>query len=212
MKPARTAMTHASLRATLAALAAATVLPAAAQSADFSTWQAFGDVTTAGGVATLTTAAFESGEAPASGHSALLWPELEAALGTAFDADTFEGSALQSSFMAAAGTKVTLQWSLVTEAFDPAFADRLYAVIDGQAQALAQATGTPQQGQASFTFATGGTHTLAFAVLDVNDTTGLTSVSLSGLAVTPAVPEPAPLALLLAGLAVVAARRRARPV
>lgn len=207
---ARTPMKTPLIRTALAALTVAAALPAAAQSADFSTWQAWGDVVAGTATATLTTAAFESGEVPASGSSALLWPELEAALGTTLDGDVIEGSALGTQFTAAAGTQVALHWTLASEDFDPAFADRLVAVVDGQVQLVSQTSGALQQGSAGFTFATGGLHTLAFAVLDVNDSAGLSTVTLAGLTVTPAVPEPATAATLLLGLGalLVAARRR----
>lgn len=193
----------------LLSLLAAAVLPAAAQSSNWATWNPVGDVSASSSGALLTTAAFESGETPASGTSAALWFDIESALGTALDGDTIEGSALATSFSAVAGTRVSVDWSLSTEGFDPAFADRAYVLLDGQLQTLATVGSALQSGTFSFTVTGSGTHSLAFAVMDVNDVAGLSRLALSGLQVTP-VPEPATIALWLAGLGVVGglARRR----
>lgn len=195
----------------LLSLLAAAVLPAAAQSSDWATWNPVGDVGATAGSALLSTAAFESGETPASGTSAALWFDVESALGVPLDGDTFEGSALSTSFSAAAGTRVSVNWSLSTDGFDPGFADRAYVVLDGQLQTLATVGAASQSGTFSFTVGGGGTHSLAFAVMDVNDVAGISRLTLSGLQVTP-VPEPATVAMWLAGLGVVGgiARRRSR--
>lgn len=193
-----------------AALAACAALPAAAQSADFRNWSAYGDVLAAATGATLSTAAVDSGETPTSGTSAWIYHDLEAALHTGFDADTYEGSAVDTRFQAAAGTRVDLNWAFGTVGFDVAFADRVYVLIDdGAPVALVDSDGSAQAGSFSHTFATGGAHRLGFAVLDVNDTAGVSTLTLSGLAVT-AVPEPSTAALWLAGAALLvsAARRR----
>lgn len=188
--------------------------PAFAQSNDFSTWTAFGDVAASTSGASLSTAAVDSGETPLFGGDALLYPALESALGVYFPGDTYEGSAISTSFTATAGSSFTLNWSFNTvlaAAFDASFADRVVVVIDGVQQVLATATGTAQSGSFSHTFSSTGSHSLAFAVLDVGDTTEVSALNLSGLAVTPAVPEPTSIALMLAGLGLVgaAARRRA---
>ena len=202
---------HHHTRCAIALLAlAAVAFPAAAQSSDFSTWSAHGDVLSAGTLAQLTTAAVDSGETPLSAHSALLFDELESRLGVYFEGDTYEGSAITTSFAAAAGTRVALQWSFVTADFDPLFADRAYAIIDGAPHWLVQADGGAQGGTFSHSFTLGGVHTLGFAVWDVNDVTGVSTLGLSSLSVS-AVPEPAGFALLLAGLGLVggvAGRRR----
>lgn len=193
----------------LLSLLAAAVLPAAAQSSNWATWSPVGDVSATPGSALLSTAAFESGETPASGTSAALWFDVESAIGAPLDGDTIEGSALATSFSAVAGTRVSVNWSLSTVGFDPAFADRAYVVLDGQLQTLATVGAALQAGTFSFTVGGSGTHTLAFAVMDVNDVAGVSQLALSGLQVTP-VPEPATVALWLAGLGVVGgiARRR----
>jgi hypothetical protein len=196
-----------------AALALAAALPAAAQSTDLGRWTALGDVLTTGPHATLTTAAGASGEATASATSALPWFALETALGLALDADTYEGSALFTRFDAAAGTSVQMAWALSTLDTDLAFADRAYAIVDGVVSPLAQVGSGAQAGTFAHVFAIGGSHTLGFAVLDVNDVTGLSQLDLGPLTVT-AVPEPGSWALLLAGVAGVGAlarRRAAQP-
>lgn len=185
---------HTLAAATLLAMIA---LPAAAQSSDFRTWSSYGDVLSTATVATLTTAAVDSGETPVSGNSALLWYQLEGALGVGFDPDTYEGSAITTRF--AAGTRVGLSWAFSTSDFDPTFADRAYVIVDGQLQTLADAGSGAQGGVFSVTFASGGAHSLGFAVLDVNDVIGVSTLTLSGLQVS-AVPEPATTAMLLAGL------------
>ena len=191
------------------ALGLAATLPAQAQSADFSTWTALGDVLATSNSASLSTGFV--GEDSQYGGSSLLGNELDAALGTAFDLDTVEGSALFTSFSAAAGTKLSIDFAFngaPADAGCPDCLDRAYYVLDGVATSFAS-VGTVGGGLV-LTLTSDGPHTLAFAVLDVREASGLSTLTLSGLTVTPAVPEPSTYALLLAGLGAVgmAARRR----
>jgi hypothetical protein len=201
------------LRTTLAGLlCAAAAAPALAQSADLQTWTAAGDVLLAGATgATLTTA--YSDENPVSAGSALLFNELEPALalaGGSLADDTIEGSGLQQSFLADAGTTIRFDWQLSTIDFDAAQADRAFVLIDGsQLWSLGTVGAAPTAGQFSHSFATAGSHALAIVVMDVNAADKVSTLQISGFSIT-AVPEPASLLLLLAGLGVVGMAARAR--
>lgn len=198
------------MKKTLAALlTAAAALPAMAQSSNWATWTPTGDVSASITGAMLSTAATDSGETPYSGTSAVIWTDAEPALGALLDADTFEGSVLGTSFSAAAGTTVSVNWTLSSDGWDAAFADRAYVAIDGQLQTLATTGPASLSGTFSFTVSGSGPHSLAFAVMDVNDVSGVSRLTLSGLQVT-AVPEPGTVAMWFAGLGLLGlARRRA---
>ena len=196
----------------LSCLAAATGLlaaPAWAQSADLNDWAKLGDAMVSAGSATLSTAF--SDEAPASGTGALDYLAFEPALGLAYDSlgagDTFDGSALQHSFIAAAMTTVSFSWSLSTTGFDAGFADRAFVVVDGSVVALGTVAANTVGGSFSHTFASAGNHALAFGVVDVGDVVGVSTLTVSSLAVS-AVPEPMSVVLLLAGLGVLGAATR----
>jgi hypothetical protein len=146
----------------------------------------------------------------------------------AFDPDpanivyAFEGSAASQTFAAAAGSRLSFQWDLSTlDQRDPARADYAFVVIDGQVIRLADAFAataptadgayTAHTGWTDYaaTFATGGTHTISFGVVDVGDFVDTSALSVTGVNVS-AVPESSTLALMGAGLAMLALRRRRR--
>ncbi len=186
---------------------------ASAQSADFNLWTAAGDVLGGSTSATLTTAAELSGETPLSGSSALEFYELEPALallGGTLPGDTFEGSGLQHSFVAEAGTLLSFSWTLSTIDYDAGFADRAFVVLDGSTVLpLGTVAASPVSGSFSHFFAEAGSYSLAIVVMDVNDYIGLSTLEVSDLAVS-VVPEPGSLALMLAGVAGVGAVVRRR--
>lgn len=197
--------------ATTLALAA---VGAQAQSSDLTLWTKAGDAVVTSGTAVLTTAATASGETPISATSALLFNNLESALTIVTTAtDTIEGSGLRQSFTAAAGTKISFNWLLSTAAYasDAAVGalDRAFVVVDGSTVIdFATIAASPVSGSYSYTYATGGSHAFAIVVMDVLDTAGVSTLTVSNVSVS-AVPEPASIALLLAGLGVVVGAKRA---
>ncbi len=189
---------------------------AQAQSSDLTLWTQAGDAQVSSSTAVLTTASAGSGETPISANSALLYYSLESALAMpgATAGDTIEGSGLQQSFTAAAGTTISFSWTLSTDDYASAATfgalDRAFVVLDG-ATALDFATiaASPLSGSYSYTFTTAGVHAFAIVVMDVLDSAGVSTLTVSNVNVS-AVPEPASIALLLAGLGVVAGAARAR--
>jgi PEP-CTERM motif len=202
-----------SLRTTLAALlCAAAAAPALAQTADLQTWTTAGDVlVTSATSASLSTAYTD--ESPLSAGGALQYFELEPALalvGGSLAPDTYEGSGLQHSFVAAAGATISFQWQLTTVDFSADQADRAFVLVDGSTLvALGTVAANPVSGLFSHTFADAGPHALAVLVMDVGDYVGVSTLGISGLSVS-AVPEPGQWAMLLAGLAGVGALARRR--
>lgn len=201
--PLRAAPSLAVSLALTTALAALAPL-AQAQSANLADWTAAGSVTvTSPGQATL-----------GNGTGALLYDDLEAALairtGT-LAADTFEGSGLALSFTVGAPVSISFNWLLAsTEPFDAGFADRGFVVLDGVLlRPLGALAADPVSGSFSVTFTAAGSHALAIGLVDVNDTTGDSTLTLSQFSVS-AVPEPAHWALLLAGAAGLGAWARRR--
>lgn len=206
---------HLLLTALLASLWAGSAA-ATPVSANLAQWTAAGDVSVASAsAARITTAAVESGEQPAGAGSALLFYELEPALGLApglLPADTIEGSGLQFSFSAQGATTIRFAWTLSTALFDADYLDRAFVVIDGTLlQTLADVALVDVYGQFSHTFSAGD-HSLAFGILDVNSTDLVSTLDVSDLRISSVaeVPEPGTWALLLAGMAGLAGTARRR--
>lgn len=199
-------MTTSLLKAALAAaLCASLATPALSQSANLNDWNAAGDVMVdSAGSARLTTAYAD--EAPLSAGAALLFDELELALwlpAGSLAADTIEGSGLQLSFAATAGTTLRFDWQLSTVDFDAQQADRAFVLVDGSLLApLGTVSASSVGAHFSHTFASAGPHALAIVVMDVAAADRVSTLTVSNFSVS-AVPEPGSWALLLAGLGVV---------
>ena len=204
----------------LIAMTAATALTLASHLAgaapvDLRTWAPLGDALVTPTTAKLSTAF--SDENPLSGPlgSALdisaLEPQLMAVPGT-LGANAYEGSALMQNFAFMGGTRVSFNWTLGTENFDPNFADLAFALIDGTLLLrLANTASADVTGLFSYTFGAGN-HTLAFGVVDIGDYVGVSTLTVSALDVSPtAVPEPGALSLILLGLGSLALMRRRLP-
>ena len=143
---------------------------------------------------------------------------------TANNLQAYEGSAVTQSFTAAAGSRVSFQWNLATTetSTDPSMADLAFVVIDGQLITLANtlsattATGggayATQTGWMDYdaTFANGGTHTIAFGVVDEGQFGDTSALSVTGVDLTSAVPESSGLAMIAAGLGLLALQARRR--
>ncbi|MDO9075330.1 MAG: PEP-CTERM sorting domain-containing protein [Rubrivivax sp.] len=203
--------------ATLALLAGSA--SAQADTGSLAGWTVLGDVVVQTGAIVLTTAYAESGDPDQpfnlSGNSAADITLVEAAAGLPTYALDLpepeygrEGSLVAQSFTVAAGDTLRFNWSFST--LEDQFQDHAFAVVDGQVYTLATA-GTPGLATQAFaySFASAGTATLALGVIDTGDFLGVSTLSVSSLTVT-AVPEPATLALWLAGLGVVSAVARRR--
>lgn len=134
-----------------------------------------------------------------------------------------EGSVATQTFMAAAGSHLSFQWDLSTmdQSGDPNIADIAFVVIDGKLTTLGSAldatnpvTGGTYLAQTgwldwSSTFASGGSHTVSFGVADIGDVSVTSALDVTGVNVS-AVPETSSLALLVAGLGMLALQRRRR--
>jgi hypothetical protein len=138
---------------------------------------------------------------------------LETLGGTALGAfDTFslsaiEGSLARQSFTAQAGDIFSFTWNFGTRetALDHAFVviDGVVTTLNSAVNPTAPGTGNDlfQTGYQSFSssFTTSGTHTVAFGVVDLNDTAVRSSLSIDQVQIS-AVPEVDGRIMLLAGL------------
>lgn len=131
-------------------------------------------------------------------------------------AAAYEGSVVSRQLTAGSGDVLSFRWNFGTT---DSFADYAFLAVDGVLSVLAdsgQAT-TPtaflgnsfETGLATFsyTFLSSGTHHIAFGVVDVGDFGVTSTLAIDDVQIA-AVPEPASLALLLAGGAALFARRR----
>ena len=134
-----------------------------------------------------------------------------------------EGSVASQTFLVAAGSQLSFQWDLSTmdQSGDKSFADIAFVVIDGQLITLGSAldAGSPPAGGSyaahtgwadwSTTFSTGGSHTVSFGIADIGDVAVSSALDIAAVNVS-SVPESPTLALMAAGLALLALQRRRR--
>ncbi len=204
---------------TLACLAAPLAAQAQVGTGSLEGWTVLGDVVAQQGSITLTTAfldGFDDEALNLSGQPAVLADVLEPAAGVGLygldlnDADfATEGSLVTQSFTVSAGDTLSFDWAF--GGVEDLYQDHAFVVINGELTSLATRSlpGLALNGF-SLSFAGAGTVQLALGVVDTGDYLGVSTLSVSNLQITP-VPEPASLAMLLAGLGLVgaaAARRR----
>lgn len=195
---------------TIAALTATSTQVSAAP-IDLSSWLVLGDGQVNASTAKVTTAYTDES---LLGSGALDINTLETPLGTAsgtLGVNAYEGSALSQSFSFASSTSLSFNWTLGTDIFNVGFADLAFVLVDGTLLLpLANVTAAELSGAFNYTFSAGA-HKFAFGVVDVNDVFGVSTLTVSDVnlaAITGSVPEPGTLALMLAGLGLLAWRAR----
>jgi hypothetical protein len=129
----------------------------------------------------------------------------------------YEGSAARQTFTAAAGDTLSFSWNYLTR---DNLDDYAFVVVDGlltrlagygDASLVGPGNYSNQTGVRSFsqTFATDGSHTVAFGVVDVTDFVATSALTVSNVQISP-VPEGSALAMLVAGIGLLAGLTRAR--
>lgn len=143
----------------------------------------------------------------------------------ALGSNAYEGSALTQTFDIAAGSQVSFDWRLLTRDNGSQLSEPDAAWLSwrqgGNVQLIALgnvASSTQRLGNsgwldsgvqhAAFTAQQGGTLTLSWALTDVNSYSNTSLMTLQNVTVTPSVPEPTGIALVLTGLVLMARASR----
>lgn len=144
----------------------------------------------------------------------------------ALGANAYEGSAISQTFDISAGAQVSFDWRLLTRdnGSNQSEPDTAWLTWQqgGQIQLIAlgnvgssllqagSASGWLDSGMqhASYTAQQGGTLTLSWVLADINSFGNTSLMTLQNVTVTPSVPEPTGVALVLTGLVMLARARR----
>ncbi|MBX9255405.1 PEP-CTERM sorting domain-containing protein [Desmonostoc muscorum CCALA 125] len=191
---------------------AITTTSALAVGLNLGSWQQFGDVTTSGDGANLSTASLQfADDAPASAGAfnysgipageAGFYPDLQDFLGLADSSAldiggfAFEGSAIKNTITVVAGDALSFDWNFRTnETLNKDFA---FLLVDSTVIKLADFTDATQAdspflqetGIRSYTFSTPGTYSVAFGVVDVDDYATTSALEVKNATIK-RVPEP----------------------
>ncbi|GAB1539886.1 hypothetical protein NUACC21_25540 [Scytonema sp. NUACC21] len=163
--------------------------PSFAASLDVGSWARSGDVSQTAGQATLTNASADGSDDVinynVSGNNPSGISNLETFLGVSqgtLGLDATEGSAIQTALNVIAGDTFSFDWNFTT--FDTRSIDRAFVTIGNSVFNL---DGT--SGRFSRTFDTPGTYNIGIGVIDVDDFTNSSRLTLSNANQEP-VPEP----------------------
>jgi hypothetical protein len=176
--------------------------PSFAASLNLSSWDKSGDVVAVPSQATLTNA-FTDGSDDAtqynvSGNDPDSIGSLETFLGLNFGDLGFEateGSAIKSALNVLAGDALSFDYSFLI--YDDSFSDRAFVTINNSVISL---TGSSPF---TYTFATSGIYNIGIGIIDVNDTSGSSILSLTNASVTNANPQSVPEPLTTLGFTLV---------
>ncbi len=176
--------------------------PSFAASLNLSSWDKSGDVVAVPSQATLTNA-FTDGSDDAtqynvSGNDPDSIGSLETFLGLNFGDlgfDATEGSAIKSALNVLAGDVLSFDYSFLI--YDDSFSDRAFVTINNSVISL---TGSSPF---TYTFATSGIYNIGIGIIDVNDTSGSSILSLTNASVTNANPQSVPEPLTTLGFTLV---------
>ncbi|WP_138505533.1 PEP-CTERM sorting domain-containing protein [Nostoc sp. PA-18-2419] len=165
--------------------------PSFAASLDLSSWDKSGDVFAVSSQATLTNA-FSDGSDDTSNYNVSSNDptdinSLETFLGLNsgdLGLDATEGSGIKQALNVLAGDVISFDYSFLT--YDTLFSDRAFVTISNSVIPL---TGSSPF---SYTFATSGIYNVGIGVIDVDDTSASSVLSLTNASLTNANPQPVP--------------------